>query len=147
MPDVILIIEQIENDGKKVNIIRNNAAQDVLLQGIEPGKYLVSFKPYKRRSLNQNNWLHAICPIVMKGLQDAGWYEIDTPYKAKNFIKEMFFKVGISNGIEHMEIVQGTSEADKADFAQRAERIIIWAREYLNLDIAPPGEQINIFNE
>lgn len=139
MPDVILNIE--------AHTIRNESALMSILKELANGKYLVSFKPYKRRSLNQNNWLHAICPIVMKGLQDAGWYEIDTPYKAKNFLKEMFFKVGISNGIEHMEIVQGTSETDKADFAQRAERIIIWAREYLNLDIAPPGEQINIFNE
>jgi hypothetical protein len=139
MPDVILNIES--------HSIRNEAALKFILKDLKDGKYLVSFKPYKRRSLNQNAWLHAICPLIMQGLQDRGYQEIDTPLKAKSVLKTMFFKVGVSNGIEHMEVIQDTSETSKADFSARAERIIIWAKEYLNLDVAPPGEQINIFNE
>jgi hypothetical protein len=93
----------------------------------------------------QNQWFHAVLPSIRDALRNAGYNEIRTNEDAKDFVKSLFFSEEISNGIETMRIVRGTSETSKIDFASRAEDIIIWAQTYLGIDIAPPGKQFEVF--
>jgi hypothetical protein len=127
--------------------ISNTAAWERFRQQLKPGRYLITAKDLKKRSLNQNSWFHVICPDVMRGLQDMGWMEIDTPAKAKAYLKKMFFQKSVTNGIEYMELTEDTSDTSQADFRERSEKIIIWAADYLGIDIAPPAGQTKMFNE
>jgi hypothetical protein len=111
---------------------------------LEDGRYKMRTDKSSKRTLMQNNWFHAILPDIMKGLQEVGYYDLNLS-KTKAFVKEMFFKVPISNGLETHEIIEDTSETSKEDFTLRAEKIIVWAQEYLGIDIAPPGKQIEMY--
>lgn len=110
------------------------------------GWHSFELKSRTRRSLPQNAYFHAILPDIMQGLQDAGYYEINTPEKAKQVLKALFFKKEVTNGIETIEVVEDTSATSKEEFSERIEQIIVWAREYLNIDIAPPETQTQFFN-
>jgi hypothetical protein len=116
------------------------------LDSLSEGKYKVTVTKSDKRTLLQNDWLHAVLPGIRDALRDtAGYNEIRTTEDAKDFLKTMFFKKEITNGIETVEIIQGTSETSKLDFASKAEDIIIWAQQYLGIDIAPSGKQFEFF--
>jgi len=109
-------------------------------------RYKVVVSKSDKRTLAQNDWLHAVLPGIRDALRDtAGYNEIITVDDAKDFLKSMFFKKEISNGIETVEIIQGTSDTSKLDFSSKAEEIIIWASQYLGIDVAPPGKQFEFF--
>ncbi len=115
------------------------------LKSLPEGKYKITVQKADKRTLPQNAWIHAVLPLIRDGLREQGYNEIRTLDDAKDFIKTMFFKKAVTNGIETVEIVQGTSETSKLDFASRAEDIIQWAHEYLGIDIAPPNHQFEFF--
>lgn len=115
------------------------------LESLPDGKYKVVVTKSDKRTLQQNDWFHAVLPQIKDGLRDAGYNDIRTNEDAKDFIKSLFFKKEVSNGIETVEVIQGTSETSKLDFASKAEDIIIWAQQYLGIDVAPPGKQFEFF--
>ena len=112
----------------------------------EDGTYQVEIKRKQKRTLSQNAWLHAILPIVKTALYEAGYTDVKTNDDAKMVLKALFFKKKISNGIEEIEIIESTSAQDKMDFAAKADEIITWAKEYLGIDIAPPGAPLVMFD-
>lgn len=109
------------------------------------GTYQVEIKRLSKRTLQQNAWLHAILPIIKEALNDAGYNEVKTNEDAKLVLKALFFKRTISNGVDEIEVIEGTSQQDKLDFATKTEEIIAWARDYLGIDVAPPGKPITMF--
>lgn len=110
------------------------------------GRYKIIVSKSDKRTLAQNDWIHAVLPGIRDALRDvAGYNEIRTTEDAKDFLKSMFFKKEISNGVETVEVIQGTSDMSKLDFASKAEDIIIWANQYLGIDVAPPGKQFEFF--
>lgn len=109
------------------------------------GRYKITVESAKKRSLQQNAWLHAILPDILKGLRDVGYNEVRTTEDAKDFIKAMFFRKKITNGIDTVEVIEGTSEQSKLNFAEKAEDIIVWASTYLGIDIAPPAKQFELY--
>lgn len=124
---------------------KTNALKDYLNE-LPEGKYKVVITKSDKRTLQQNDWLHAVLPGIRDALRDiAGYNEVRTTEDAKDFLKTMFFKKEITNGIETVEIIQGTSETSKLDFASKAEDIIIWAKDYLGIDVAPPNHQFEFF--
>lgn len=126
----------------KINIhIKDEKLINSPFKGFEDGWYLARCRSLKKRSLPQNSWFHAVLPDILEGLREKGFNEVKTETDAKNVVKALFFKKTISNGIEDIEIIEDTSDTSKLDFAERAEDIIIWANEYLGLDIAPPAQQ------
>ena len=130
------------NDSKQWN---NTKVLWDYLRTLGNGKYKITISKATKRTLAQNDWFHSILPLIRDGLRDAGYNEIRTNEDAKDFVKSLFFSEEISNGIETMKIVRGTSETSKLDFASRAEDIIIWAQTYLGIDVAPPGKQFEFF--
>lgn len=135
------IIRKSEN-----NRYNGHAAFSEYLQSLPEGKYKIIVQKADRRTVAQNDWLHAVIPQIKDALRDvAGYNEIRTNDDAKDFLKSMFFKKEISNGVETVEIIQGTSDTAKLDFASKAEDIIVWAQQYLGIDIAPPNHQFEFF--
>lgn len=112
---------------------------------LEDGNYKVTLEPTKKRTLLQNSWFHAVLPEIVQGLRDAGYNEIRNEDDAKEVVKSLFFKKKVTNGIEEIEVIEKTSKTEKFHFAEKADMIITWAKDYLGIDIAPPGKQIDVF--
>lgn len=125
--------------------IRNKTALRYAFDNLSDGRYKLTIVKSSKRSLQQNNWLHAVLPDILKGLREVGYNELRDVNDAKNFVKSLFFKKIITNGIEEHEMIEDTGKTSKEVFMERADRIITWGREYLNIDIAPPFKQIEIF--
>lgn len=125
--------------------IQNPKAIRELFDDITDGRYRIEVTKSNKRSLAQNAWLHAILPDILQGLRDAGYSEIRTTQDAKDVLKSLFFKKTVSNGIEEIPVIEGTSETSKENFIERADEIIRWAQEYLNINVAPPGKQFEFF--
>lgn len=130
---------------KKNGEITNRQVVDKYLDLLEDGRHKINITKSSQRTLQQNNWLHAVLPDILKGLREVGYNELRNTDDAKDFVKSMFFKRTITNGIEEHEIIEGTSKTSKEVFIERADQIITWAREYLGIDVAPPFKQIDIF--
>lgn len=117
------------------------------IAALEDGSYMLTIEKHNKRSNQQNRWLHGILPDIVYALRQAGFDEVKTPADAKAIIKALFFKKVYSNGLEDIEVIEGTSEQDKTDFAVKADEIIRWASEYLGIDVAPPNTQIYFSDE
>lgn len=126
-------------------VIQNFHAFQQKVATLKDGRHYFKLEPKNKRTLSQNAWLHAILPDMVKPLQDLGWYEIRTSVDVKKFIKSLFFRKTITNGTLTQEIVEDTSDTSKEDFTERAEAIIVWASDYLGIDIAPPGKQTTLY--
>lgn len=123
---------------------RNIKAYKQHLNDLPPGRYKIIVENEDKRTLQQNKWIHQVLPEILMGLQGVGYNDIKTTEQAKDFIKSIFFKKTVTNGVDTVEIVQGTSKTSKLDFTSKAEDIIQWAAEYLCIDIAPPEKQLEI---
>lgn len=128
-------------DGK----IQNPKTIRRLFDDATDGRYRVELKKSNKRTLLQNAWFHVILPDIVKGLQDAGYSEVKTNDDAKLVIKALFFKKIITNGIEEISVIEGTSETSKENFIERADEIIRWAQEYLGINVSPPNTQFEFF--
>lgn len=124
---------------------RNTKAWKEHIASLPDGRYQITIRSMKSRSLPQNAWFHAILPDVLAALRDIGYNDVRTTEDAKAFIKAIFFRKKISNGVDTVEIIEGTSEQTKENFMEKAEDIIIWGRTYLNIDIAPPAKQFELY--
>lgn len=126
--------------------ITNKPAVRKLFEALKEGRYKLTVEKSNKRSLNQNNWFHAVLPDILQGLRNVGFNEVRTTEDVKSILKEMFFKKPVTNGVETLFVTEGTSETSKEVFIERADQIITWAKEYLGIDVAPPFKQIEIFN-
>ena len=136
------IIEKQEN-----KLWRNIAAYKQYLNDLPPGRYKVIVENEDKRTPQQNKWIHSVLPEILMGLRAVGYDEIKTTEDAKDLIKALFFKKQVTNGIETIDVIQGTSKTSKLDFVSRSEDIIKWANEYLGIDVAPPDKQLEVFKD
>lgn len=123
---------------------RNIKAYKQHLNDLPPGRYKIIVENEDKRTGQQNSWFHAVLPEIMIGLRGVG-YDIKNTEEAKDIVKSMFFKKIVTNGVEEIEVIQGTSKTSKLDFASKADEIIEWGREYLNIDISPPDKQLEFY--
>lgn len=121
---------------------RNVKAMKQFWDELPNGKYVATIKSASKRSLLQNAWFHAVLPDILQGLREIGYNEIRTTEDAKDVVKALFFKKSLTNGSETIEVIEGTSEQSKINFAEKAEEIIMWASQYLGIDVAPPAKQM-----
>jgi hypothetical protein len=129
-----------KTEGKAANFKKFKEHWDSL----PDGRYKLTIASNKKRSLQQNAWFHSVLPDILNGLREVGYNDIRTTEDAKDFVKSIFFRKKISNGFDVVEVIEGTSEQSKLNFAEKAEDIIIWANSYLGIDIAPPSEQLEM---
>lgn len=135
----------ITKTSQELNSWQNTKTLWEYLQSIPEGRYKITIQKSDKRTLQQNNWFHAVLPDIKEGLRDVGYNEILNEDDAKDFVKSMFFTKEISNGTDTVKVIQGTSETSKIDFASKADEIIIWAQQYLGINIAPPNKQFEFF--
>lgn len=126
--------------------IKNPSAVRKAYSDLSDGRYKGTIARSNKRTLPQNAWLHAVLPDILKGLHNRGYNDIRDVNDAKLVVKALFFKKVVSNGLENIEVIEGTSQTSKEVFIERADRIINWAKDYLEIDIAPPMKQIEMFD-
>jgi hypothetical protein len=131
----------ITKDGGK---FKNIKKMEDYNKSLPDGRYKVTIEAHSKRTLQQNAWFHAVLPDILQGLRDAGFNEVKNTEDAKDVVKALFFKKEITNGSETFQVIEGTSKQSKLNFAEKADEIIRWAAEYLNIDVAPPNEQLTI---
>lgn len=122
-----------------------NKALSRHLEELKDGKYKIEIKKADKRTLTQNAWFHAVLPQIKDALVDIGYKEVKNEDDAKAVVKALFFKKVITNGVESIEVIEGTSEQSKINFAEKADEIIRWGFEYLGIDIAPPNKQMEVW--
>lgn len=140
MPDFILY--------KKDGEITNEKVLNKTLESLNDGKYLVTFKSIKKRTLPQNAYLHGcVIPYVFKGLRDAGYDDVRDNEDAKRIIKTLFLKRKITNNKtdEVIEVVKDTHELTTLEMMAFIDEVIKWAAEYLSIVIPPPGKPSIMF--
>jgi hypothetical protein len=130
---------------KESGRITNQQVLDKYLKQLEDGRYKITIKKSTTRTVQQNSWFHAVLPQIMEGLQNIGYNEIRDIDRTKAFVKSIFFKVPVTNGVDTVDIIEPTSKTSKEDWIGREEELINWAHEYLGIDIAPPGSKMTMF--
>ena len=117
---------------------------------LKDGKYLVTIKSIKKRSLPQNKYYWSVVvPMVKDGLRDAGYNDIKTNEDAHEILKHLFLKKTITSEKtgEEITIAGSTAKLQTTEFNQFLEDIWQWASEYLNISIPQPNEQMIMFAE
>lgn len=116
-------------------------------EDLEDSRYLVKIDKANKRSLPQNAYYWSvIIPLVKAGLKDIGYNEIKTESDAHEVLKYLFLKKQIPNENtgEVVEILGSTTKLTTTEFNLFIEQIIIWAAEYLNIQIPLPNEQLQM---
>lgn len=142
MTDVIIHI--------KDKAITNKPVIKKFFDELADGKYLITAKSIKRRTLPQNAYLHAvIIPLVFQGLRDVGYDDVRDFEDAKTVIKTLFLKRKIENRHtgEVIEIIRRTRDLTTIEMMTLIEEVAKWSIEYLNVYIPMPNEQSIMFCE
>lgn len=126
--------------------ITNRKAVATFFSDLKDGKYLLSAKNIRKRSNNQNAYLHGVViPLVFEGLRNNGFDDVRDHEDAKLIIKTLFLKRSVTNGLETIEIVRGTSELTTSEMMEFISEVQKWASEYLNVYIPDPNQQSVMF--
>lgn len=128
--------------------ITNRKAIANFFNDLKDGKYLLTVKSIKRRSNNQNAYLHGVViPLVFEGLRNNGFDDVRDNEDAKLIIKTLFLKRKITNGLETIDVVRGTSELSTSEMMEFIAEVQKWSIEYLNVYIPDPGQPSVMFAE
>lgn len=119
------------------------------IAALKDGQYIIKITRHGTRSLDQNAYFHGVVvPIVMKGLREIGWDEIEDTEDAKDLVKRLFLTRRMTNKItgEMEEKILKTSKLSTLEFHEFIEAIIKWGVEYLGIQIPHPNERIRNYN-
>jgi hypothetical protein len=131
-------------------LIKNRQDAKNLFAGLT-GDYIITVEPASKvRSIQQNKYYwKCVVPLIRKGLFDKGWEDIRTNMAAHNWLKETFLKDQVVNIItgETKSIEGSTRKLSTQEFNEYIERVIQFAAEDLEIQIALPNEQVPMFSE
>ena len=128
---------------KQDGILTNRPVITKFWNELPDGKFLLTAKSIKHRSLPQNGYYWSVCvPMVKDGLRDIGYKEVKTNEDAHEVLKHLFLKKKISNGIEEIILAGSTSELKTVEFNNFLEEIWQWASTYLGVVIPKPNQQL-----
>jgi len=134
---------------KEGGTVQNVKAMAAFLNSLPNGKFLITAKNIRRRSLPQNAYLHGVViPLVYEGLRDAGFSEIRDHEDAKKVIKSLFLKQKIVNpntGEVITEIIKDTHELTTSEMIAFIDDVVMWSAEYLSITIPEPMSQTKLF--
>lgn len=115
---------------------------------LKDGKHLVTIKDVRKRSLPQNAYYWGVvAPMVLRGLRDAGFDEVENNEDAHEVIKNLFLKkIVVSKQTGDMiEIVGSSAKLSIPEFDEFIDRICKWASEYLGVVIPSPNQEFAMF--
>jgi hypothetical protein len=117
---------------------------------LKDGKYLITIKDVRKRSVQQNSYYWSVVvPMVRKGLYEAGFDVIRTNDDAHTVLKQVILKKDIvSKHTGEVFTVGGTTkDLSVPEFHEYLETVCRWAADYLGIYIPSPNEQIAEFKE
>ena len=132
------------------NQISNPKKMRKFFEEHENGTFLLTSKPVKSRSLMQNAYFHGpVLDLVLQGLRDAGFNDVQTPEDAKKIVKGLFLKKQFVNQeTGHViEYIEETHKLTKIEFCEFIEKIQQWSAEYLGVIIPDPNSQLQFFED
>lgn len=136
----------IKENGKSFRIV-NKELLNQELSALSKGKYRLIIEKYrKNKSNSQLAWLYGqIYPLVLKGLNDAGW-EFTTLDEVDEYCKSMFSSKEILNRHtgEIMDIPGLKRDMTTVEMMSYVEAIRDWCAEYLNIIIPDPLNQFDM---
>lgn len=129
-----------------IKIFRAKEMREMILQNFA-GKdiQLTIERKRRKRSLEQNAYYHGVVvPVVMAGLQDAG-YKVSRE-ATHEFLKSTFNKKELVNEQtgEILQTVGSTSQMSTSEMMDYFAEISQWAAEFLGVQIPEPNEQIEL---
>jgi NinB protein len=130
-------------------IVNMHEMRDVF-NTLKDGKYLITIKDVRKRSVQQNRFYWGVVvPMVRKGLYEAGFDVIRTNDDAHSVIKQVVFKKDVINNQTGEMITVGgsTKEMSIPEFNEAIEAVCRWAAEYIGIVIPSPNEQMAEFKE
>lgn len=123
--------------------ITNQPALDRFLKELPDGPTLLKATDRRKRSIEQNAYLHGVVlPLVRDGLINAG-YDINSNEEAKKVVKSLFCKKILSDGVTEITVHQDTSELTKDEFSAFIDNIQRWASEFLGVYVPSSEEQMS----
>lgn len=128
--------------------VKNVKALAAFLNILPDGKFLITAKNIRKRSLPQNAYYWGVVvPMVKDGLRDIGYSEVKTNEQAHEIMKHLFLKKKIINQVNADEIViaGSTAELQTLEFNNFLEEVWQWASTYLNICIPEPSTQSKLF--
>ncbi len=114
-----------------------------LFYGLKNGKYHITLKDARQRSIPQNRYYRGVVvPLVRKGLYDAGYDEVKTNDDAHEVMKGLFHKKDIVNKLtgDMITTVLSTTTFSIPEFEKYTETICKWAAEFLGVVIPAPHQ-------
>ena len=130
-------------DGKVYN--RDMVA--TAFKSLQDGRYFVKIAANKNRSNQQSRYYWGcMLPMVLDGLQDAGFNEIKDVATVHELLKKLFLErkmVSEKTGDE-IKIPGSTAKLSTTEFNIFIDEVIRWASEYLSISINYPNEQIQL---
>ena len=130
----------------KVHIYRSKEMNEMIVRNFAGKDVEITIqRKRKRRSLLQNNYYHGvIVPMVQQGLLDAG-YKLGKE-QTHDYLKSQFAVAEIVNeqSGEILKVIGSTAEMTTSQMMDYFSEITDWAKEYLNVEIPAPNEQIKI---
>lgn len=134
---------------KQDGAITNKPVLRHFFNDLPDGKFLITAKNIRKRSLPQNAYYWAcVVPMVKDGLRDIGYSEVKTDEDAHEIMKHLFLKKRIVNQVNDdvIEIAGSTADLQTVEFNNYLEEIWQWASIYLNIVIPEPNKQSKLFN-
>lgn len=124
---------------------RNTKAWKEHIASLPDGRYLVSIKSIKARSLPQNAYYWGVVvEMVYQGLKEAGFDAVRNKDDAHEIMKSLFLKIKEAKGVVYIERVQSTTELTTIGFMEYLLHISTWAFDYLSITIPEPGQQMEM---
>jgi len=132
---------------KGVLSIYNRSKVNAEIALLGDGIVEIALKHKKKRSIEQNSYLHAVLiPEFRKALNSVGYSEVKTDEQAKSIIKSMFLTRAVSNetGAAPVHYVQDTSKLSKSEMAEFVDEVIKFCAENMSYIIPYPGEKLKL---
>lgn len=123
-------------DGKMIN------KQEVVaqFQNLKDGQHYCEVNSFKIRTLSMNAyWWGVLVPMVQKGLYDIGYNEVKTDDDAHFVLKGLFLK-GMPNIVKPSSKKLSTATLTTKQFSRVIDEVILWAVNFLYIQIPYPGE-------
>ena len=129
--------------------ILNTKAVRLFFDIMKDGKHFITAKHITRRSTQQNSYIHVLFSMLLDPLRNAGWENIKNDADVKDFVKQLFLSVKVTNEKtgEIVTFVKRTRDLSREETQVLISEIHQWASEYLNVYLPDPMSPIKLFNQ
>lgn len=112
---------------------------------LKDGSYKISIQSGKRRTNKENRYYWGtVLQLVFDGLRDMGFEKIIDKEDAHLVCKSLFLKQDETRNGVRIEKAGSSKKLTTVEFEEYIQHITIWAGDYLNVVIPPPGHQMSI---